>query len=86
MPQISPSAPTLAVGFLTKIPGLEGLESVVCFEWRQDEPVKIGRIVSTLLPGRQTVHRGELYGILLFLQNTTGDVDATVDCLGVIRR
>ena len=59
--------------------------SVICFEWRQGEPVEIGRIVSTL-PGRQTVYRGELYGVLLLLQNTTGDVDATVDCLGVVRR
>ena len=59
--------------------------SVICFEWRQGEPVEIGRIVSALT-GSQTVYRGELYGILLLLQNTAGDVDSTVDCLGVVRR
>ncbi|CAE7366551.1 unnamed protein product, partial [Symbiodinium microadriaticum] len=30
--------------------------------------------------------QGELYGILLLLQGTVGTADATVDCLGVVRR
>ena len=38
------------------------------------------------MPGKQTVLRGELYGILLLLQGTVGIADATVDCLGVVRR
>ena len=73
-------------GPYTKDPRLRKVGvSVIAFEWKHGQPEEIGRIVSTL-PGKQTVFRGELYGILLLLQGTVGTADATVDCLGVVRR
>ncbi|OLP99123.1 hypothetical protein AK812_SmicGene18339 [Symbiodinium microadriaticum] len=71
-------------GPYTKDPRLRKVGvSVIAFEWKHGQPEEIGRIVSTL-PGKQTVFRGELYGILLLLQGTVGTADATVDCLGVV--
>ena len=73
-------------GPYTKDPRLRKVGvSVIAFEWKHGQPEEVGRIVSTL-PGKQTVFRGELYGILLLLQGTVGTADATVDCLGVVSR
>ena len=73
-------------GPYTKDPRLRKVGvSVIAFEWKRGQPEEVGRIVSTL-PGKQTVFRGELYGILLLLQGTVGTADATVDCLGVVSR
>ena len=46
---------------------------------------EVGAITGRV-PGAQTVFRGELYAVLQLARYTSGTVDATLDCKGVLKR
>ena len=57
---------------------------VVCRK-EGDDYVQVGAITNRA-PRAQTVFRGELYAMLQLARYTSGTVDATLDCKGVLKR
>ena len=59
--------------------------SVIGFKWVDGEPIEVASICATLA-GQQSVYRGELFAVLLLLQHVEGQIDCTLERLGVHKK